>query len=221
MELTQLYADIMKRGTDAILLGREQIDDFIDDDTDTRMGLTLVIRPPHEIKERMVSAIKRLEHAEPGQYYYPMTDFHITLFDIITATQGFLYTSEQKENSIALAKVVLAQASSFDIQLKGMLLSEGCIMVKGFYPKEMEKIRQQLRAHITEFGLTLDERYPTMSSHITVGRFRKPLSHREMLLRQIGELAEYDFGTFTVSEVELVCHNWYDSKKEVIERFYI
>lgn len=217
MDLELLYADIMNRGKNKILLSEEATDKTIDDSKDSRMGLTLVIRPPYELQERMCTVINELEDIEPEQYFYPAEDFHITLFDIITARQGFRYTEEQKNSCSRLAKSVLSQADSFRISLNGVIVSESCIMVKGFYEDEMERIRQQLRKQITQFGLVLDERYPTASAHITIGRFRKPLVSRRRLIAKIEELGQYDFGSFQVSQIELVCHNWFDSKKEIIE----
>lgn len=57
MDLGRLYSDIMRRGQNSVLSGKEYVDKTIGDYSDTRMGLTLVIRPTIEIQNEMVIAI--------------------------------------------------------------------------------------------------------------------------------------------------------------------
>ncbi|MBP1756886.1 MAG: hypothetical protein H6Q59_3284, partial [Firmicutes bacterium] len=45
MELDSLYEGILVRGIDCVRKHKEYIDHHIDDAADTRMGITLVIRP--------------------------------------------------------------------------------------------------------------------------------------------------------------------------------
>ncbi|MCI6464320.1 MAG: 2'-5' RNA ligase family protein [Lactobacillus johnsonii] len=219
MDLERLYSDIMRRGQNSVLSGKEYVDKTIDDCSDTRMGLTLVIRPTMEIQNEIERVISELRRIEPSQYYYPREDFHITLFDIITARQGFQYTENQKMSCISLSEEILKNFHPFHIEMKGLTMSESCIMAKGFCDMEMQQIRGQLREHIAEYGLVLDERYPTKSSHITIARFKNKLQEREKLVEKISELGQVRFGIMNVTNIELTCHNWFDSKKELIRTF--
>lgn len=85
----------------------------------------------------------------------------------------------------------------------------------------MELLRQRLRQSILDNNMNLDERYPTISSHITIVRFKNKLQERKGLIEILKEYENYDFGTLKVSEIELIYHNWYDSKKEVLEKYII
>ena len=221
MELDSLYEGIMIRGIDSVRKQKEYVDHHIDDMADTRMGITLVIRPTAEINERISRMEEELRKIEPEQYYYPQEDYHITLLDILTARQGFAYTKEQVSTCRQLSEEVIRRAKPFTIHLKGIVLSEGAVMVKGYYENEMEHLRRHLREAIINYGMQLDERYPTISSHVTIARFRTEIKLREQLIDKISEYKELEIGTFPVSQIDLICHNWYDSKKEVLSSFLI
>lgn len=66
-----------------------------------------------------------------------------------------------------------------------------------------------------------DERYPAKTAHVTVMRFRQPLAHAQALLDFIEREQQADYGSLTVRQVELVYHNWFDSKKEILQAFYL
>ena len=51
-----------------------------------------------------------------------------------------------------------------------MTASDNAIMVKGFYDYELQKFRELLRKKLKERGLDLEERYETISCHITIAR---------------------------------------------------
>lgn len=219
MDLNNLYEDIMKRGQESILQGNEYVDLTINDCQDTRMGITLVIRPTQYIQDKVCDVITKLKKIEPEQYYYPREDFHLTLFDIITARQSFHYSEEQKLNCMALADAVLKNFSPFQIEFKGLTMSESCVMVKGFCDEKIQEIRTQFRTQIEGYGLKLDERYPTKSSHITISRFRKSITNGEKFVKTVQSLSQTEFGVMEVKNVELIYHNWFDSIKELIQNY--
>lgn len=221
MELDALYDGIMTRGMDRIRDQKEYVDHSIDDPSDTRMGITLVIRPSDEINKRISLVEEKIQKIEPKQYYYPPEDYHITLLDIITARQGFIYSKEQVSTCKQLSEDAIRRTEPFAIHLRGLVLSEGAIMVKGYYEEEMELLRRRLREAIITYGMQLDERYSTISSHITIARIRTGIEQREELINTISEYKDYEFGSFPVSGIDLICHNWYDSKKEVLESFQL
>ena len=63
-------------------------------------------------------------------------------------------------------------------------------------------------------GLSLEERYKTISSHVTIARLHNKFQSPEKLLVYIEKPRV--FGTQTVSNLEISFHNWYDSRKEVL-----
>ena len=221
MKVEALYKDIERKGKNKIETYTEEIDEWIGNKNDRRMGIALTIRPTKEIKDAIEKIEKEIKKVEPNQYYYPQTDYHITLLGIITARQGFQYTHEQLENLKKATEEAIKYVKKFTIKLDGIICSGGAIMVKGFYDNEMEHIRKNLRQSILNHHLKLDERYPTMSSHITIGRFKKPIENREGLIEYLQKYNHVYFGEFVVGEIELVYHNWYDSKKEILEKYHL
>lgn len=149
MKSENLYESIMNKGVTAIENNKEYVDSLIEDKTDTRMGITLAIRPPKNLKKKITNIEMKIREVE------------------------------------------------------------------------MELLRQRLRQSILDNNMNLDERYPTISSHITIARFKNKIEERKRLIEILKEYENYDFGTFKVSEIELIYHNWYDSKKEVLEKYRI
>lgn len=101
-------------------------------------------------------------------------------------------------------------------KFEGLTYSDSAIMIKGYYTNELECLRQQLRQSIPEIGLDLEERYETKSCHITLARFPKKIHNPLYMLNFIEQNNHFPIGTFTVNKLELVFHNWYDSKKELL-----
>ena len=67
---------------------------------------------------------------------------------------------------------------------------------------------------MNERKLALEERYETVSSHITIARIPEKLKNPKELISYIKN--EHLFGTMKVSSFEFSFHNWYDTRKEII-----
>ncbi|MBW7573638.1 2'-5' RNA ligase family protein [Caproiciproducens faecalis] len=220
MELSNLYSEIQTRGITCIGDCREQRDNFLKHPaSDTRMGISLLIRVPNEVAEQIVKVEHKLCKAEPGQYYYPTPDLHITVLDVLAAKPDYVYTSSLVDSYNNVLTKVLSSFPSFSIFLKGIIPSPNAILVKGYYQKTLAQIRQSIRKELHSERLPLDERYETISSHITISRFSDKLQNRTELLRVLSEYAEYDFGEFEVKRLQLAYHNWYDSKKTILAEY--
>src|SRR5262249_17342109 len=50
--------------------------------SDVRCGVNLICRPSREVASLILDLQNRLRHPEPDQYYYPLTDLHLTVFEI-------------------------------------------------------------------------------------------------------------------------------------------
>lgn len=225
VDLAALYAGITKQNRDALLAGDEYVDQTIDDPDDTRMGLTLTIRP-HGLNgeaaaEKISAVIRKLAAIEPGQYFYPASDYHITLLDLLSARAGFHYTQAQVQACIEVAAKALSGLRPFAINFRGLAISKAAVLVCGYYEDAFWQLRQRLRQAIDESILPHDERYPAQTAHITIARFRQPLARAQALLDFIEHEQQADYGSITVRQVELVYHNWFDSKKELLHTFYL
>lgn len=221
MKINTLYTNINNNGISKIKNKEEKIDEYLNHMEDRRMGLALLIRPSIQIQRKIAKVEQVLKQVEPNQYFYENYQHHVTLLDFITARQDFKYSKKQIEIYSTLVEDVLKNIKKFKIHCKGLVVSNDAILVKGFYENIMNQIRENLRKKIKENNLKNDERYKTMSSHITIARFKEPLKNRDKLLETLKMYEQYDFGEFYVSNIEFVYHNWYDSKRELIRNYLL
>ena len=82
-----LYTDAISK----IGSGDYQIDNPMDSPSDNRFGLTLLIRPNQQAKDRIRNLLDNLKRIEPNQYYYPDSDIHITVLTIISCYPELSY----------------------------------------------------------------------------------------------------------------------------------
>ena len=104
--------------------------------------------------------------------------------------------------------------SPFKIEFDGLTASDNAIMVRGYYDDQLMVFRQKLRDMLKQRGLSLEERYKTISSHVTIARLLSKYQNPEKLLDYIEK--PRSFGNMTVSNMEISFHNWYDTRKEVL-----
>jgi hypothetical protein len=71
-----------------------------------------------------------------------------------------------------------------------------------------------LRTSLKSRGLSLEERYETVSCHVSIARISKPLSNPDELIDSIK--LPHDFGVMTVDCMEISFHNWYDTQTTVL-----
>ena len=155
--------------------------------TDSRMSLVVLIRISPDVEERINCCLDDLKGIEPNLYYYPAKDFHITVMDVLKGEEG---------------------------RVDGLTASDNAILVRGYYDDQLMVFRQRLRDMLKQRGLSLEERYKTISSHVTIARLHSKFQNPERLLDYIEK--PRSFGTMTVSNMEISFHNWYDTRKEVL-----
>ena len=61
-----------------------ETDHLINGANDKRFGITLVIRPPLQVKIKIQEFLSELNKIDSSQYYYPNSDIHITVMSIIS-----------------------------------------------------------------------------------------------------------------------------------------
>ena len=118
MEINTLYRDINNNGILKIKNKEEKIDEYLNNREDRRMGLTLIIRPSEQIKEKIIKIEKEIQKVEPSQYFYKNYQYHITLMDFTTARQDFMYSKEQIKKYTKIVEDVLKNIKKFKIQCK-------------------------------------------------------------------------------------------------------
>ena len=209
--LGKLYQEIDQRGQAALATGQEELDpNLLPGAHDTRLGLTLLGRLPAHVCRNIEFYLQALAQLAPDQYYYPAADMHVTVMDLLAAwpDQQISPATFARYQRVVADLVATAPAPHWHFQ--GLMVSPGAIMVKGFYSPALTTLRQRLRQAVPAAGLDLAERYPTISGHVTVVRFRQRLAHPTALARKLADAQAVDFGSFTMPSLDLVVHDWYN-----------
>lgn len=220
MNLNKLYTDLYNESYQKILNEDYSIDLNIDNPADKRFGLTLLIKPQIETKNKIQNFLTELKDIEPQQYYYSNADLHITALSIISCYDGLsLSDINVSEYSKTIAKS-LESVSEFEIEFKGITASESAIMIQGFPKTEtLNEIRENLRSNFGKSSLqkSIDRRYPLTAAHITVMRFRKKLNDASQFINYIEKYRDYDFGTSKISKLDFTYNDWYQ-REEVVQK---
>jgi len=226
MNLTEHYKELYKSSIRSIENEDYKTDLLIDSPADRRFGITLLIRPPENIKNRIQVFLKDLKKVDPSQYYYPNSDIHITVMSIISCYEGFQLDQISISNYIDLIKESLSGIHRFEIKLKGITASNSGIMIQGFPENDnLNNLRNNLRTKFKNSDLeqSIDKRYSLQTAHSTVVRFRTKLQNKNEFLKIIESCKIADFESFEVKEVELVFNDWYQRQRnsKLIEKFRI
>jgi len=217
MNLTEHYDKLYTESAAKITAGNYEIDHLIDDEKDQRFGITLVIRPDQNTKMNIQRFLTEVKAIEPDQYYYQDSDIHITVMSIISCYAGFELKEINTEAYIQKIAMALDKYRGFNIQFKGLTASTSCILVQGFLTETLNQIRDDLRAAFKNSTLqqSIDKRYTIQTAHATIMRFRAKLRNPARLLSLIEQYRDFDFGTFTVDQIELVYNDWYQRERFV------
>lgn len=196
------------------------IDNQIDSVSDKRFGLTLIIRPDTETKNKIQVFLDKLKEIDPDQYYYPNSDIHITVMSIISCYDDFDVASISILDYVAIIEKSLVDIGKIEINFQGVTASPSAIMLQGFTnTNSLNDLRNNLRTQFKDSGLeqSIDKRYSIQTAHSTVARFRKPISNKEKLLAIVEKYRDYNFGKFKVDGYYLVYNDWYQREKRVKE----
>ncbi|WP_010135830.1 2'-5' RNA ligase family protein [Ochrovirga pacifica] len=218
MDLKQHYNNLYQDSITKYKTDNYEFDKLIDSPTDSRFGITLLIRPHQKIKNKINDFLLNLKKIEPNQYYYPKSDIHITVMSIISCYHGFKLSQIDKNIYIETIHQCLSNIPSFSIQFKGLTASPSCIMVQGFLTDNtLKQIRNNLRTNFKNSDLqhSIDKRYTIQTAHSTIFRLKNKLNNKEKFLDLIEQYQNYEFGTFRVNSLELVFNDWYQRADKV------
>ncbi|GGW99959.1 2'-5' RNA ligase family protein [Salegentibacter mishustinae] len=226
MNLTEHYKKLYESSIINIENGDYRTDLLIDSPADRRFGITLLIRPPENVKNRIQLFLDELKQIDPSQYYYPNSDIHITVMSIISCYEGFRLDQISLPDYIDLIKESLSEIDRFEIKFKGITASDSGIMIQGFPQNDiLNDLRNNLRTKFKNSDLeqSIDKRYSLQTAHSTVLRFRRKLQNKNKFLEIIEKYKNYDFESFEVKKLELVFNDWYQRKKnsKLLEKFRI
>lgn len=219
MNLDEIYNQKHKQGIENIMSGNEFLDGNLNNDNDTRRGINLLIRPSEEVTKEIQNKIVEIKNIDPNLYLYSSDCLHFSLFCFVHQTKDFIYKTEQKKLYIELSKEILSNVKKFKISCNGLMLTDKGVLVKGFPDATMNEIRNKIRKILDEKNINHTEIYKDDICHLSLVRFKNKIENRKKLVEFINNNYNYDFGFFDVTEIELLYHDWYDTKRDVFEKF--
>jgi 2'-5' RNA ligase len=218
MKLKQNYDKLFAEFKKAANSISFQVDEFIDSNSDDRYGITLIIRPPISVRNRIQIFLDELKKLEPNQYYYENSDIHITVLSIISCYSGFKLDQININDYTRLISECLAKSKKFDINFNGVTATLNGIITQGFISDNtLNDLRDNLRLTFKNSGLeqSIDQRYKLQTAHSTVVRFRNEVKKQSEFMAVIDKYRDFDFGTFNVDHIELVFNDWYQRIENV------
>ena len=222
MDLKRHYDNLYKESIKKIVADKYHIDNQIDSQLDNRFGLTLVIRPDFQTKNKIQGFLDELKEAQSEQYYYPNSDIHITVMSIISCYDSFdLATISILDYSTIIEKS-LAKIPDFEINFQGISASPSAIMIQGFTNSNtLDDLRNNLRTNFkgSKLEQSIDNRYSIQTAHSTVVRFRRLIQDKEKLIAVLEKYRDFHFGKFKVENYYLVYNDWYQREKFVKELY--
>ncbi|KRB57980.1 mutarotase [Flavobacterium sp. Root186] len=219
MNLAEHYNQLYKTSSETILNGNYELDSKINDPSDSRFGITLLLRPNEKIKSNIQLFLKDLKAVEPDQYYYPDSDIHITVMSIISCYEDFSLDKINVEDYIDIIQKSLADSSEIKIEFRGVTASNSAIMIQGFPSDEtLNNLRNKLRENFRNSNLeqSIDSRYSISAAHSTVMRFTEKLQNPKKIIEVVGNFRDYNFGEFKAEKLELVFNDWYQKEENTI-----
>jgi 2'-5' RNA ligase len=220
MNLQEHYNQLYTKSAKAILEGNYKVDNQINDVSDSRFGITLLIRPNDEVKAQIQLFLSELRAIDSQQYYYPNSDIHITVMSIISCYEGFTLNKIRIEKYIEIIQKSFLDVDKIKINFKGVTASASAIMIQGFPTDEsLNNLRDTLRENFKKSTLeqSIDSRYAIATAHSTVLRFQEKLENPHKLMDVVEKFRDHDFGEFTVDKLELVYNDWYQKEKNTID----
>ncbi|MRX38149.1 mutarotase [Flavobacterium sp. LC2016-23] len=219
MNLTEHYNQLYKKSSEAIQSGNYILDPQINNEKDSRFGITVLIRPDEIVKANIQLFLEALKEVEPAQYYYPDSDIHITVMSIISCSEEFRLDQISPNDYIETICKSLVDLDNITIKFKGVTASPSALMIQGFPTDEsLNNLRDKLRDHFKNSGLqqTIDSRYTISTAHATIMRFQEELQHPEQFIQVVDKFRDFDFGEFKAENLELVYNDWYQRESNTI-----
>ncbi|HUH27112.1 hypothetical protein [Gelidibacter sp.] len=113
MNLKEHYNKLYQESIRKISSDNYEIDPMLHADNDNRFGVSLLIRPPLEIKNEIQKFLNQLKCIEPDQYYYPNSDIHITVLSIISCYEGLKLSNLNVPDYVGLIEESLKRSKHY------------------------------------------------------------------------------------------------------------
>ena len=210
------YDRLWSQAIGKIRAGETELDPVLQARTpDRRHGLTVIARPSPRVRQSVSAFLGELRRLEPDQYYYTASEFHLTVLSLFTAAVDFEPLFAQYERYVAAVEAALTNVEPIPITFEGFTASPGTVMIQGFFEADkLNDLRNGLRRQLQLRGLEkgIDQRYRLQTAHMTVVRFRAPLSESERFATTLANARGRLFGATKLRELILVENDWYMSR---------
>jgi hypothetical protein len=178
---------------------------------DRRHGVTIVARPPVAVRDEAARIDAHLKAIEPDQYYYALSDLHLTMVEVLPAR-------EQQEVELVARRVVemmpavLAGLPAPQLDSPMLVINEHACALN-FLPADgtLQWVRREIVSRLARAGIATSSRYAPQSAHLTLMRYIAPL--RTPVERWTDEVLKVPLHTdltWCVSAVSVLFGtNWY------------
>ena len=204
-------------------MGKIETDKFLSSTSeDKRRGISLIIPVPFNkiIYSSFIDAFRNIESA---QYYYPLSDLHITIFTFLSARDTYRSNPKLENEFIQITGKALNNINQLLISFSGFTFSKEAGFINGYDNNALILIRDCIRTEMSNKGLKIDERYKSETAHVTFMRFKNEISNIDDFYNTIANKRNEIIEDINLSKIELVEHDWYntESNKRIISTFNI
>lgn len=186
------------------------VDPFLSDEhSDKRFGLTVLIKLDGDVVKRIIQVISQLKQIEPHQYFYPVSDLHVTVLTLVEAVEGFVFDEKQIDRYKNVFQTLFKEIYPFSILFNGLCATRSAIFIQGFAGEHLKNLREIIRQALSQVGLPWSQRVAGNFIHSCVVRFKEQLGNPEKLVDFIEKSRELFIGEFQVQSISFVCNDWY------------
>ncbi len=154
---------------------------------DIRVGPTVLIQLEGNIVEKFSNVISELKKFEPHQYYYPVSDLHVTVLDFVGASEDFVYDEGMIESYKSIVQKVCVNYKKFPITFDGIAATRSAIFIQGFAGEHLANLRSNIREQTRREGIVLQERVTGNFVHSCIVRFKEKLHNPEKVVQLIDQ----------------------------------
>lgn len=211
-----IYAQLWSAALAEFNAGNVRLDPHLDQRaSDTRRGLTLVLRPGDEAKAPITDALDDLRQIAPDQHFYHPDELHITVLSVVSAASNANLDAIPLAAYRAAFAGVFAQTAPFTVHMTGLTAAPDAVFVCGETDGDaLNRMRDRLRDALHSAGLAdhLERRYRSVTTHMTVMRFRTVPARLDDLARYLDSTQRRNVGSFIATHCDFVCNDWYMSR---------
>lgn len=218
MDLKKHYRELHQNALRKVQNNGFSFDPELENEQDSRRGLTLLLRPDQAMKNAFRTFIEAVAAVEPGHYFYPASDIHITILPIISCIPALTLEQLDIHKYIDVIEGAMEGIGKIGVRFDGVFASPSCVMVSGYMMDgNLENLRENIRRAFSGVPLqqSLDRRYKLVTAHSTLVRFSQPVKHPDKILSILNTFLDHHFGEAQFSEVEFVFNDWYQRERHV------